>query len=267
MDVISLTPLDLAIAGGLVIAVALISLPMRLGLTGQLLIAGLRTALQLGLVGFVLEALFQNVHPAWMALVAAVMLVVAGVEVANRQKRGLAGWWGFGIGTFSMLVTSFSITFFALAGIIGVAPWYEPRYAIPLLGLMLGNTMSGVAIGMERLTESAWERRDVIEARLMLGHSWSQAVEAVRRNAARSGMIPIVNTMSVVGLVKLPGMMTGQILAGALPLEAVKYQILIMFLLAAGTGFGTILAVWLGARRLFDDRQRLRVDRLGGQSA
>jgi putative ABC transport system permease protein len=267
MGVISLTPLDLAIAGGLLIAAALISLPMRLGLSGQLLIAGLRTALQLSLVGYVLEALFQNVHPGWMVLVAAVMVTVAGVEVANRQKRGLAGWWGFGIGAFSMLATSFPVTFLALSAVIGVSPWYEPQYAIPLLGMMLGNTMSGVAIGMERLTESAWEQRDVIEARLMLGHSWSRAVEAVRRNAARSGMIPIINTMSVVGLVKLPGMMTGQILAGALPLEAVKYQILIMFLVAAGTGFGTICAVWFGARRLFDDRQRLRVDRLGGQSA
>jgi putative ABC transport system permease protein len=267
MDVISLTPLDLAVAGGLVVAVALISLPMRLGLSGQLLVAGLRTALQLTLVGFVLEALFQNVHPAWMALMALAMVAIAGIEVANRQKRGLAGWWGFGIGAFAMLVTSFSITLLALTAIIGVAPWYEPQYAIPLLGLMLGNTMSGVAIGMERLTESAWEQREVIEARLMLGHPWSRAVEAVRRNAARSGMIPIINTMSVVGLVKLPGMMTGQILAGALPLDAVKYQILIMFLVAAGTGFGTICAVWLGARRLFDDRQRLRVDRLGGQSA
>lgn len=267
MDVISLTPLDLAIAGGLVVGVALISIPMRLGLAGQMLVAGLRTALQLSLIGFVLEALFQNVHPGWMAAVATVMVGVAGIEVANRQKRGLAGWWGFGIGTFSMLVTSFSITFLALDTIIGVAPWYEPQYAIPLLGMMLGNTMSGVAIGMERLTASAWERRDVIEARLMLGHRWSQAVEAVRRNAARSGMIPIINTMSVVGLVKLPGMMTGQILSGTLPIEAVKYQILIMFLIAGGTGLGTICAVWLGARRLFDHRQRLRVDRLGGDAA
>jgi putative ABC transport system permease protein len=267
MDVISLTPLDLAIAGGLVIAVALISMPMRLGLAGQMLVAGLRTALQLSLIGFVLEALFQNVHPGWMAAVATAMLLVAGIEVANRQKRGLAGWWGFGIGTLAMLVTSFSITFLALDAIIGVAPWYEPQYAIPLLGMMLGNTMSGVAIGMERLTASAWERRDVIEARLMLGHRWSQAVEEVRRNAARGGMIPIINTMSVVGLVKLPGMMTGQILSGTLPLEAVKYQILIMFLIAGGTGLGTICAVWLGARRLFDHRQRLRTDRLGGGAA
>jgi putative ABC transport system permease protein len=78
----------------------------------------------------------------------------------------------------------------------------------------------------------------------------------------RAGLIPILNAMAVAGLVSLPGMMTGQILAGSPPLEAVKYQILIMFLIAGGTGFGTLAAVWLGARRLFDARHRLRLDRV-----
>ncbi len=82
----------------------------------------------------------------------------------------------------------------------------------------------------------------------------------------RAGMIPIINAMAAAGVVSLPGMMTGQILAGAPPVEAVKYQILIMFLIAAGTGFGTLLAVWAGARRLFDERQRLRLDRLRSKS-
>ena len=75
-------------------------------------------------------------------------------------------------------------------------------------------------------------------------------------------MIPTINGMAIAGLVSLPGMMTGQILSGTPPFEAVKYQILIMFLIAAGTGFGTMVAVWLGARRLFDERSRLRLDRL-----
>jgi len=83
-----------------------------------------------------------------------------------------------------------------------------------------------------------------------------------RREAIRVGMIPIINAMSAAGVISLPGMMTGQILAGTPPVEAVKYQILVMFLIAGGTGFGTVVAVSLGARRLFDERQRLRLDRL-----
>jgi putative ABC transport system permease protein len=96
----------------------------------------------------------------------------------------------------------------------------------------------------------------------MLGQTWQTAVSDIRRESIRSGLIPIINSMSVAGLVSLPGMMTGQILAGNPPEVAVKYQILIMFLIAAGTGFGTLSAVWMGSRRLFDQRHRLRLDRL-----
>lgn len=96
----------------------------------------------------------------------------------------------------------------------------------------------------------------------MLGQTGSQAIADIRRDSIRSGLIPIINAMAAAGIVSLPGMMTGQILAGAAPLEAVKYQILIMFLIAAGTGFGTLAATTLAARRLFDQRHRLRLDRL-----
>jgi putative ABC transport system permease protein len=102
----------------------------------------------------------------------------------------------------------------------------------------------------------------VIEARLVLGHSAQQAVSDIRRQVFRSGLIPIINAMAAAGVISLPGLMTGQILAGAEPVEAVKYQILIMFLIAGGAGFGTLAALWLAVRRLFDERQRLRLDRL-----
>ena len=96
----------------------------------------------------------------------------------------------------------------------------------------------------------------------MLGETSNEAISGYRNQAVRSGMIPIINAMAAAGVVSLPGMMTGQILAGALPVEAVKYQILIMFLVSAGTGLGTLAAVHIGARRLFDSRQRLCLDRL-----
>ena len=97
---------------------------------------------------------------------------------------------------------------------------------------------------------------------LMLGESWFEALTEIRRESIRSGLMPTINAMMAAGIVSLPGMMTGQILAGSPPLEAVKYQIMIMFLIAAGSGFGTIAAVSLGARRLFDKRQRLRLERV-----
>ena len=128
--------------------------------------------------------------------------------------------------------------------------------------MLLGNTMNGIALALDRLTQTAWEQRETIEARLMLGHTTDEAVYGIRQQVFRSGLIPIINAMAAAGIVSLPGMMTGQILAGAPPVEAVKYQIMIMFLIAAGAGFGTLAAVHLSVRRLFDERERLRLDRL-----
>ncbi|MEO5703132.1 MAG: iron export ABC transporter permease subunit FetB [Gammaproteobacteria bacterium] len=262
MHLVTLTPIDLVMAALLVALLAALSMRMQLGLAMEITIAAARTTVQLLLIGLILKALFANVSLLWIALIAFVMLMVAGHEVMTRQQRGLAGWWGFGVGTVSMFISSFSVTLLALVVIIGPDPWYTPQYAIPLLGMMLGNTMSGVTLGMDRLTQAAWQQRTIIEARLMLGQDWAQTIADIRRESMRVGMIPTINAMATAGLVSLPGMMTGQILAGSPPVEAVKYQILIMFLITACTGLGTVAAVWIGSRRLFDDRQRLRLDHL-----
>jgi putative ABC transport system permease protein len=259
---ITLSNLDLAIAAVLVLALALLSARLQADVSRQLLIAAARTAIQLTLIGLVLKTLFANVHLVWVTLMALFMLLVAGREVMARQKRRFRGWWGYALGTVSMFLSSFTVAVFALVVILGDTPWYTPQYAIPLLGMLLGNTMNGIAIAMDRLTTTAWEQREIIEARLMLGQSWDEAISAIRQQAIRSGLIPIINAMAAAGVVSLPGMMTGQILAGAPPVEAVKYQILIMFLITVGTGLGTLGAVTIGSRRLFDARQRLCLDRL-----
>jgi putative ABC transport system permease protein len=261
--VTELTPLDLTVAAALVVLLALLSARVQRKLATQVAVAALRTTVQLLLIGLVLEALFANVHPLFVGGLALVMLLAAGREVMARQHRRLAGPWGYGVGTLSMLVSSFAVTVFALLAIIGHTPWYDPQYAIPLLGMLLGNTMNGIAISLDRLNEGAYRRRGEIEARLLLGSTGHEALTDLRRESVRAGLIPIINAMSAAGIVSLPGMMTGQILAGAPPAEAVKYQVLIMFLIAVGTGLGTLAAVALASRRLFDDRERLRLDRLG----
>lgn len=262
MSVVHLTPFDLLIAATTVVALAGISLKMQLGLSQTILIAALRTVLQLGLIGYVLKLLFDELHPLWLIPVASLMLMAAGREVMSRQKYRLAGFQSWLLGTGSMFVSSFLLTVFALTLVIGVDPWYKPQYAIPLLGMMLGNTMTGIAVGMDRLQTTVLELRPQIEQRLMLGQTAQEALRPQLKEAARAGMIPMINAMAAAGIVSLPGMMTGQILAGSPPMEAVAYQILIMFIVSAGTGFGTLLALKLLAARLFDQRQRLRLDRL-----
>lgn len=259
---IYLSSFDLALASLLVLALAALTWHLRLGVGGKLLLSAARTAVQLFLIGLVLKFLFDSTHWLWVAGLATLMMLAAGREVMARQKRCFTGWWGFGLGTLSMFLSSFTVTILVLIVVIGNTPWYSPQYAIPLLGMILGNTMTGIALGLDKLTQDASQNRNMLEARLALGQPWQEVISDSRREAIRVGMIPIINAMAAAGIVSLPGMMTGQILAGAPPVEAVKYQILVMFMIAAGTGFGTVAAIMLGARRLFDPRQRLRLDRL-----
>lgn len=262
MHVEPLSPGDLALAASLLLVVALISWRLRLGLGKSLAIAALRTTVQLLLIGHILRLLFANVHVVYMVLISLVMLAVAGREVVSRQHRSLKGFQGWLVGTGAMSLSSFTVTLLALTVIIGQQPWYAPQYAIPLLGMILGNAMTGVSLSMDRMTETLWEQRRVIEQRLLLGQTAGEAVVEIRRQAIRAGMMPIINSMATAGLVSLPGMMTGQILGGSSPMDAVHYQIMIMFLLCASTGLGTVIAVHGIERRLFDQRHRLRLDAL-----
>jgi putative ABC transport system permease protein len=259
---IALTYWDLAAASSLILINAGLSVIFRLRLHRSLLIAAIRMAVQLTLVGLVLTTLFSIVSPLWTGLAALGMVLFAGHEAAQRQARPLSGWWSYGLGTGSMMMASVLVTVFALLTALRPNPWYDPRYAIPLLGMILGNCMTGVALGLDTLTTSVVARRAGIEAQLMLGATRQEAVAPVTREALRSALMPTINSMSATGVVSLPGMMTGQILGGVPPAEAVKYQILVMFLIAGGTGLGAVASVLGGVYRLTDGRHRLRLDRL-----
>jgi putative ABC transport system permease protein len=259
---IQLDLLDLVLAAFLVVLNGALSLALQLGLERQLLIATLRMIVQLFLVGLVLTTLFNLVSPGWTGLAALAMVLFAGREIMARQDRPLAGLWSYGLGTGCMLVAACLVTVFALTTPVQPEPWYHPRYALPLLGMILGNTMTGISLGLHTLTTGLVRERAAVEAQLTLGATRRVAMLPVTRAALKSALMPIVNAMAATGLVSLPGMMTGQILAGVAPAEAVKYQILIMFLIAGGTGLGATTAVLAGGRRLCDRRHRLRLDRL-----
>lgn len=262
MNPIPLDTLDLAIASLLVLLNAVLSLALHLRLERPLLIAALRMIVQLALVGLVLKALFANVSPWWTGLTVLVMVLFAGREIVARQERRLKGFWSYSLGTACMLLAAGLVTLFALTTQIRPDPWYDPRYTLPLLGMILGNTMTGISLGLHTLSTGLVRERNAVEAQLMLGATRWQAVLPVLRSALRSALMPIINSMAATGLVSLPGMMTGQILAGADPGQAVRYQMLIMFLIAGGTGIGAVSAVVGSVYRLTDARHRLRLDRL-----
>jgi len=264
---IQLTYSDLALPALLVVMNGVLSLALHLKLERQLAIAAVRMVVQLVLVGYVLTFLFAAVSPLWTAVAAIIMILFAARETVVRQKRRLQGLWRYGLGAGCTLLAAGTVTMFSLLTQLRPEPWYHPRYALPLLGMILGNTMTGISLGLDVLTNGLVRERSAVEAHLALGGTRHQALLPIIRDALRSGFMPTINGMAAIGLVSLPGMMTGQILAGVEPTDAVKYQLLIMFLIAGGTGLGTLAAVIGGGRLLTDHRHRLRLDRIPGDAA
>ncbi len=253
------------IASLLILFNGAISVALRLQLERRLLLAAVRTIVQLLAIGFLLQWVFQQQH--WFAVLLwmGTISVIAGLSAVGRVDRKYRGMRVDSL--TAVICSSWLMTGIALTAIIKPSVWenHSAQYAIPLLGMILGNTLNGISLGLSRLTELIVHERHLIEMRLTLGATRWEAARDVLRQAVRTGMIPIINSMMVVGLVCLPGLMTGQLLAGASPVAAVKYQIVIMFLIAAGTGTGTILVVLLGYRRLFNPRHQFQGPVAGGR--
>ncbi len=259
---IALTYWDLAMAASLILINGGLSIAFRLGIERTLFIAAVRMAVQLMAVGFVLKFIFTQTSALWTLGLGLCMVLFAAREAMARQTRRYKGWWAYGLGTGTLLFVGLLAILFGVGVIIGPSPWYTPRFVLPILGMVLGNTLNGISLGLETLTTSALRERAAIEARIALGATRFVAMSTTTRQALKTGMMPIVNSMAATGIVALPGMMTGQILAGIDPVEATKYQVLITFLIAGGTALGVFLAVIGGARLLTDERHRLRLDRL-----
>ncbi len=251
---------QLALAALLIVVNVGISIGLRLGLERSLAIASLRMVVQLLLIGFGLEWLFSQENPFIILAISLVMASVAGIAAVNRTSRRFPGiYWN---SLLSVLVSAGLVTGLSVRGIIQVQPWFDPQYLIPLLGMVLGNTLTGISLGLDRFMEEVNTQRNQIETLLTLGATRWEAAHTQVQSAIRTGMIPIINSMMVMGLVSLPGMMTGQILAGANPIDAVRYQIVIVFMIASGAALGTFAVVLLAFRQLLSPDHQLRLDRL-----
>ena len=183
-----------------------------------------RMLVQLLIVGFFLDYLF-NAQNAWIVLcVLAVMLFVSSwiaLRTVKLKRKAL-----YPIALFSITAGGGLVLLLITQGVLGLDPWYEPRYLIPLGGMIFSSSMNSISLGAER-----------IEAEMARGTDYNEA----RSIALRAALIPIVNALFGVGLVSLPGMMTGQILSGVSPLIAVRYQIMVMCMLFSASGISAAL--------------------------
>lgn len=258
---VELTYWEVALAALLIVINATISILLQLRIERLLALASIRTVVQLLLVGLVLESVFRLER--WYVVVGLglMMTLIAGITAAQRNQRSYPGIWLNTI--ISVWASAWIITSFALFVILqGIDRWYAPQYSIPLLGMVLGNTLNGISLALGTITESLVRHREQVESLLTLGATRWEAARSPVQEAVRTGMIPIINSMMVVGLVSLPGMMTGQLISGMNPIEAVKYQIVIMFLIASATSIGTVSIVLLTFLRLFNSQHQFRRDLL-----
>ncbi len=240
---------QLLLASGFVLVTGAIALWMQLGVTKDLAIAAARTYVQLLLLGLVLRWAFAADRWWWVIGILAIMTVAAARIILKRAPDAPSGL--FLAAVTSMAVTGITVTFAVTGLVIGAEPWYSPRYVIPIAGMVLGNSMTGIALSLERVFADLDARAGEIRAMTALGASPWEAAHPSVRAALRAGLIPAINSMAAAGIVFIPGMMTGQILAGADPLEATKYQIVVMLMVAAAEIVGAALAVLMSYRRRF----------------
>lgn len=240
---------QLALASAFVVVTGALALWMQLGVTKDLAIATARTYVQLLLLGFVLRWAFAADRWWWVVGILAIMILAASRIIIKRASDAPSGL--FLAAVTSMAVTGITVTFAVTGLVIGAEPWYAPRYVIPIAGMVLGNSMTGIALSLERVFADLDSRADEVMAMTALGASAWEAAHPSIRSALRAGLIPAINSMAAAGLVFIPGMMTGQILAGADPLEATKYQIVIMLMVTTAEIVGAVLAVLMSYRRRF----------------
>lgn len=262
MNPIVLSAADLAIAAALVVASAGLSFALSLGVHARMLVAASRMVVQLLLVGLFLRTVFLSQAPAITVLVVVLMLMAASREVGARGSRRFRGRWQFAIGTMSVVSATVPVVIVVLATALRPTPWFDARHAIPLVGIVLGTVMNAGSLTLNSILTDVTRERAAIEARLALGHTRREALAAPVRRGVLTGVLPTLNQMAAAGIITLPGIMTGQVLAGMDPLEAGKYQILLMFVLAAAGFLGSVVTAFAATGHLTDGRHRLRLDRL-----
>jgi putative ABC transport system permease protein len=249
--------LNVAVTTLLVTAAGICSLYLKLKLERDIIVGTIRTFIQLFLLGYVLKFVFALNNPLVVLLLFSFMIYFAASIISGRVKEKRIPYF---LPVFaSMFLSYMVINTFVMTVIVQVKPWYQPIYFIPIGGMIIGNSMNALAISIDIWFETLKKDRDRIELFLSLGANPEESTTENFKSAIKSGMIPSINALMAVGVVSMPGMMTGQILAGVSPLIAIKYQIVIMLLLVGSTALSTVFALHIVRRMSFTANQQLKI--------
>ena len=244
-----------------VLAAIVILAMRRLGQVRPLVVALVRLTIQMVLLGMLLDWLFAVRRPEIVVMVAMAMLLASAQVVGSRLDRGhwvLRGQSFLAMGSSVALVVGVSVRLGLKLDV-----WYEPRVVIPLIGMILGNSVTGVALAAERLEGDLRSGRDLVELRLSLGATARQAALPALKAAVKAALTPAINNMMIAGIVAIPGMTTGQLLSNAPVQGAIRYQILIYLGITGTVALSTLGLLALRLRTYFTADDQLRADRLG----
>lgn len=255
-EMISLPYSQVALAYVFVLVVLSIIIKRGIRREKEILWSSLRMTVQLILTGYLLTYIFAYPSPWITALIIAVMEYFAVRTVFKKFKTQLSGALKRAI-IIALLAGTLSSLLYFLLVIVRINPWYDPRYFIPIAGMLIGNSMTGISLGVKSLVESMTIRRNQVEEALILGATPQLATRAILNNTFDAAIMPTINSMVSMGIISLPGMMTGQILAGSVPTTAVLYQIAIMLGILGAVALTVILMLQLGYRSFFNAEAQL----------
>jgi putative ABC transport system permease protein len=237
---------------GLVAVALAVSLWQRVDLERDIAVAVARSFLQLTAIGYVIKLIFDRDELALVVALIAAMALFGAVTATGRTRAVPGAFWP--------LLIALALAGAATLGLVvalGVFP-ARPRYLVPVGGMVIGNAMTAAAVALNRLGDEVADASNQIEASLALGATATQAIRPVLRRSLRSGMIPLVDSTKTTGLIFFPGTMVGMLLAGAAPIDAVRLQLVLLYVLLGGVSIAALVAVLLAQRAFFTPAHQLR---------
>lgn len=245
-----MTIFQISLAFIFVIIPLVMSSVLKLGLEKDVIIAAVRSTLQLMIVGYLLTFVFDGKHIIYMLLMILLMIAAAAQNIIKKGK-GIKGI------TWKIVLTLIIVEVLTIGILTGfrIIP-FEPRYIIPISGMMIGNAMVLSLLFLNRFISELDQNDEQIELILSLGGQPKQAIHRVLMTSIKNSMIPTIESTKTMGLVQLPGMMSGQIIGGADPLVAAQLQLLIIFLLMTAATLSSVLVGFLSYPTLFNERNQ-----------
>jgi putative ABC transport system permease protein len=252
VSTIDVTLGEVAATLALVAVAAAVSFWRSADLERDLAIAVIRSFLQLTAVGYVIQAIFDS-DSLWLVALLLSGMVAFGAVTARSRARAVPG----ALGPIVLALGLAAAVTLGMVVLLGVFP-AEPRYLVPVGGMVIGNSMTAAAVSLNRLADEVHDRAGLIEATLALGATARQASEGLVRRSLQSGMIPLIDSTKTTGIVFFPGTMVGMLLAGADPIDAVRLQVILLWALLGSVALAALVAVSLGYRGFFTPAQQLR---------